>query len=372
MDQNAPQQLPPPAPPIQQPPQRAGAPSLAGKLADHAARMELFFLAKEKGFIWIPGAIAPQRTVDISKIGPALLVFQRESGKALKDTKNPHFGSKYADLASIKDACGDALDTAALKYNELLMQIDGQSILYSEMVHPESGQFIASTEPLLCRETNNPQAHGSALTYARRYNMSTILSIVADDDDGNLAAGKDKQNQHRGGEDDSRRNFRDQGPPPARQQADREPPREPQEKPVPHMEDTIQPLTAPPRGAAAKTLWALLDKSPVTGFMVEHVPQMQGEIANCAKMALQTPDVSPQEAVMLYGEVLSTAHAHICKMNELGAAHWNKLRAELMYARFAHFVTHKLQGHEKMAAQLQQYEAGKRRKAAAAAEARRV
>lgn len=340
-----------PAPPAQRQTQPASASAM---LAEHGARMELYFKAKEQGVIWIPGSIAPQRSADVSKIGPALLAFQKETGKALKDTKNPHFGSKYADLASIKDASGEALDISGLKYNELLMQIAGNDYLYSEMVHPESGQFIASTELLLCREKNNPQAHGSALTYARRYNMSTIMSIVADDDDGNAAAGNDKNRRGDRGEDE-RRNFRgDDRPPPARQQTQ-------ENRPSPPPEDTIQPLTAPPKGPSAKALAALLDKSPVAAFGVEHIPQMHGEIVNCAKIALQSPDVSPEEAVMAYVEVLGVSHAHIAKMKELGDKHWGKLRAQLIFIRAQHYVAHKLPGYEKMAEYIRQRTAAERR-----------
>lgn len=343
-----------PAPPASHAAQRQ-APPAGGMLGEHAARMDLYFRAKDAGVIWIPGAVAPQRSADISKLGPALLIFQKETGKALKDTKNPHFGSKYADLASIKDASGDALDAAGVKYNELLMQIGGKDYLYSEMVHPESGQFIASTEVLLCREQNNPQAHGSALTYARRYNMSTIMSIVADDDDGNAAAGNDKRRGDRG--EDERRNFRGDDRPPA--QAQRQQPQE--NRPAPPPEDTIQAPTAPPRGPSAKALWALLEKSPVASFGVEHIPQMHAEIVNCAKIALQSPDASPEEAVMAYVEVLGVAHAHIGKMKELGDKHWGKLRAQLIYIRAQHIVTHKLPGHEKMAEYIRQRQAAERR-----------
>ena len=39
----------------------------------------------------------------------ALSSAQSEMGKALKDATNPHFKSKYADLASVMDACMPSL-----------------------------------------------------------------------------------------------------------------------------------------------------------------------------------------------------------------------------------------------------------------------
>ena len=63
------------------------------------------------------------------------------------------------------------------------MRVSGTEILYIEMIHPESGQFVAGYAELKYGNKDNPRAYGSALTYARRYALSAILGVVSDEDD---------------------------------------------------------------------------------------------------------------------------------------------------------------------------------------------
>lgn len=312
---------------------------------DALARLDLYKQAREQGVIWFPGAPLPFRSVDISKIGPALLQLQAEMGKALKDSKNDHFGSKYADLASVYDASRTAIITAGLRPQETTMRVNGTEILYIEMVHPESGQFVAGYAELKYGNKDNPQAYGSALTYARRYALSALLGVVSDeDDDGNLAAGHGS----RGGD--------DRGPPPRRQ--DR-PPREdrPREQratqsedrrpsPPQHIEDKIAPPAAPLRSPTAKTLAGMLEKMPPT-FTGEGVAEVARVITNVAAMALTT-EGTPDEVLATYTETLSVAHAHLARIRELGERYWGHLRNRLIATRYEHWIKHKLPGYEAM------------------------
>lgn len=313
---------------------------------DALARLDLYKQARELGVIWFPGAPLPFRSVDISKIGPALLQLQAEMGKALKDSKNDHFGSKYADLASVYDASRGAIITAGLRPQETTMRVNGTEILYIEMIHPESGQFVAGYAELKYGNKDNPQAYGSALTYARRYALSAILGVVSDeDDDGNLAAG---HGQNRGGTDD-------RGPP--RRRDDRpqrdERPREPRpaaedrrSAPPQNVEDKIAPPAAPLKSQTAKTLANMLEKMPLT-FVAEGVPEVARVIINVCAMALTT-EGSPDEVLATYAETLSVAHAHIARIRELGERNWVHLRSRLINARYEHWIKHKLPGHEAM------------------------
>jgi hypothetical protein len=52
----------------------------------------------------------------------------------------------------------------------------------------ESGEFITSIAAMPCKDPSNPQAQGSAITYARRYAYGAILSLDIDDDDDANAA----------------------------------------------------------------------------------------------------------------------------------------------------------------------------------------
>jgi len=64
----------------------------------------------------------------------------------------------------------------------------GAPVLVTRIIHT-SGEHIEGEFPLVCKDPNDPQKLGSAVTYARRYALSAALGITADDDDGQAAAG---------------------------------------------------------------------------------------------------------------------------------------------------------------------------------------
>lgn len=70
------------------------------------------------------------------------------------------------------------------------VRIEREELLETRLIH-SSGEWFSNTTPVLVSEgENSAQAYGSAITYARRYGITQLLCIVADeDDDGNAAAG---------------------------------------------------------------------------------------------------------------------------------------------------------------------------------------
>ncbi len=119
----------------------------------------------------------------------ALVKCQSQIKTALKDSKNPHFKSTYADLTSVMLACKDALaanDLAVLQLSRI--HESGAPVLVTRIIHT-SGEHIEGEFPLVCKDPNDPQKLGSAVTYARRYALSAALGITSDDDDGQAAAG---------------------------------------------------------------------------------------------------------------------------------------------------------------------------------------
>jgi hypothetical protein len=56
------------------------------------------------------------------------------------------------------------------------------------LCHAESGEFMQSDYPINVKDASNPQQLGSALSYARRYGVQSILNLNASDDDGSAAA----------------------------------------------------------------------------------------------------------------------------------------------------------------------------------------
>lgn len=126
----------------------------------------------------------------LDKLIPALIKFQSEVPPIPKDKENPFFKNKdtgkkamYADLATIIETI-----RAPLSGNGLCITQPVCGDVLETYLYHSSGQYIKS-EMKINNEKNNAQGFGSGLTYARRYALSSILGITADeDDDGNGAS----------------------------------------------------------------------------------------------------------------------------------------------------------------------------------------
>lgn len=129
---------------------------------------------------------------NINELATALAKAQGEITGALKDSANPFFKSKYADLASCWDACRTALSKnqiAVIQVPEWHSDDHSQGLgLTTTLVH-SSGQWMRGT--LRCNpKDNTDQATGSSITYARRYALAAMVGIAQVDDDGNAASGR--------------------------------------------------------------------------------------------------------------------------------------------------------------------------------------
>ncbi len=118
----------------------------------------------------------------INEIALALSKCQSEITFAIKDSANPFFKSKYADLASIWGSCREPMAKNDLAVLQQIFCEDDKSFLITTLVH-KSGQWFKSKAPLNPIK-NDPQGLGSAITYMRRYSLSCLLGVVQDDDDG--------------------------------------------------------------------------------------------------------------------------------------------------------------------------------------------
>ncbi len=105
---------------------------------------------------------------------------------ASKDKSNPFFKSKYADLASVKEACREPLSENGLCVIQMPQQkSDGGMVLVTILGHC-SGQWIQGEMPIEVAK-KDPQSLGSAITYFRRYCLSAMVGVAPDDDDGEKA-----------------------------------------------------------------------------------------------------------------------------------------------------------------------------------------
>jgi len=121
------------------------------------------------------------------QIAKALLNAQMEMGNAKKDSANPFFKSKYADLNAIREACMPALNKHGITVLQPIIHIDGKNFVKTLLLH-ESGESIEGITEIIYSKQNDAQAQGSGITYARRYGMQSLLNVGADDDDGNKAS----------------------------------------------------------------------------------------------------------------------------------------------------------------------------------------
>jgi hypothetical protein len=120
-------------------------------------------------------------------IATALASAQAKMGKALKSANNPHFKSKYADLASVTDACLPALNEAGIAVIQPTTDDDSGRYVETVLIHGESGETLKCRVPLIVSK-QDMQGYGSAVTYARRYGLMSMAGIAPEDDDGNAAS----------------------------------------------------------------------------------------------------------------------------------------------------------------------------------------
>jgi len=129
-----------------------------------------------------------QTSEAINELAMALSKAQGEITGALKDSANPFFKSKYADLASCWDACRPALAKNAIAVIQIPEVIDGHLYLTTTLAH-SSGQWMRGSLPCNPKDASD-QATGSSITYARRYALAAFVGIAQVDDDGNASSGR--------------------------------------------------------------------------------------------------------------------------------------------------------------------------------------
>lgn len=123
------------------------------------------------------------------KLMAALSKMQGELKMALKDSDNPYFKSKYADLATCINTAKKPMADNGLSVSQHC-GFDGNYVRCVTVLGHSSGQYMASTCVIPVTK-KDAQGVGSAITYARRYSFSAVIGLSQDDDDGNWASNKD-------------------------------------------------------------------------------------------------------------------------------------------------------------------------------------
>lgn len=133
------------------------------------------------------------KSESITELAKALSNFQGKMTAVKKDATNPFYKSKYATLDTIWETIRTLLAENGLSVAQTMDYYNDKSTLQTTLYHT-SGEWISGTQ-LVNPVKDDPQSLGSAISYARRYSLSAILGIVADeDDDANIATKPDAKN----------------------------------------------------------------------------------------------------------------------------------------------------------------------------------
>jgi len=120
-------------------------------------------------------------------IAAAFVKAQRAFGPALKTSVNPHFKSKYADLANCIEAVIEALNANGIGLMQRTYECKDGVLLETVFIH-ESGEVMECGMLHLPASKLDAMGFGSALTYARRYSILATTGLAPEDDDGVAAS----------------------------------------------------------------------------------------------------------------------------------------------------------------------------------------
>ena len=138
-----------------------------------------------------------KKSDSINELATALNLAQHQMGGAVKDSKNPFFNSKYADLTSVIKAIKEPLINNGLSYAQFpITSAGGNGVGVETILMHKSGQWI-SNEYVMPLEKATAQGAGSCISYARRYSLVSLFSLPQVDDDGeaSMMRGKPEESQ---------------------------------------------------------------------------------------------------------------------------------------------------------------------------------
>lgn len=128
-----------------------------------------------------------EKSESIKELAMALAKAQGDIGFAMKDTANPFFKSKYADLASVVGAIKEALAKYGLSFTQIFHDADNAVCIETVILH-SSGEWLSNGKLSVPVSKHDAQGFGSAATYCRRYSLSAAFGVAPEEDDGNSAA----------------------------------------------------------------------------------------------------------------------------------------------------------------------------------------
>jgi len=123
-----------------------------------------------------------EELVKVTGLYPKLHAAKQKIGKVVKNSTNPHFKNKYADINGLIET----VEPVLLEQGLLLIQPISEGFVSTLIIDIDNGDQVCSTMRL--PDIQDPQKIGSAVTYYRRYTLQSLLSLQAEDDDANSAS----------------------------------------------------------------------------------------------------------------------------------------------------------------------------------------
>ena len=133
------------------------------------------------------GGNSMNKSESITNLATALAMAQMNLKGAIKDSANPFFKSKYADLSSVVEAIRSAFGQCGLSYVQRIEPSDKDEVRVETILLHASGEWLSCGALNLPVSKADAQGYGSALTYARRYSLAAACGVAPEDDDGNAA-----------------------------------------------------------------------------------------------------------------------------------------------------------------------------------------
>ena len=154
-----------------------------------------------------PDLLISIQSDQVDQIAAALAEAQTEMENASTNSKNPRFNSRYADLASVRNACVGLLSSHGIAVTQPFRPANGEAVqpfmantgrggevpvrvigyVQTQFTH-SSGQWMRSELPICCN-WGDIQALGGTISYLRRYMLAAMAGLAQEDDDGNTAKG---------------------------------------------------------------------------------------------------------------------------------------------------------------------------------------
>lgn len=127
-----------------------------------------------------------QTSTELGQFADAMAKAQASMGGATKGSRNPHFNSAFADLASVVNVVKGPLSANGIAFVQMPSSSGDLVSVTTRLVH-SSGEWMQCTLSARPRK-NDPQGVGSVVTYLKRYTLQAMCGVSSEDDDGNAGS----------------------------------------------------------------------------------------------------------------------------------------------------------------------------------------